>query len=96
MAAEFLSRRAVRHELIRRRNERIVELRDDSWPAHLLMHTYSLEDLRMDSDPAEAQTMDFEGKEFMNIPVITDDRLEHGEFRVAWPSSSTELGASDG
>jgi hypothetical protein len=80
-----VSRRAVRHELIRRRNERIAELRDDRWPLMLYMHPRTLDELLMDPDPAEASVIDFEGREFMRIPLVGDPALEPGVFRLQWP-----------
>ena len=90
MAEEvFLSRRAVRHELVRRRNERIADTRDDRWPVAMFMHQDSLDELLIDSDPGgEVPLMDFEGKTFMGVPVITDSQLAHGEVRLQWPEKA--------
>lgn len=82
---ELVSRRAVRHELIRRRNERIAAVRDDRWPVAIYLHPETRAEVLMDGDPAEASVVDFEGKEFMRIPLITDESLDRGVFRLQWP-----------
>jgi hypothetical protein len=82
-----LSRAAVRHLIVRRRNERIRETRNESWPRLIRLHPDSLTELLVDSDPAEAHTLDFEGLQFMNIPVQTDPELELGVVAVDWPAS---------
>lgn len=91
---DLLTRRNVRHELIRRRNERIVADRDDRWPLAIFMHPETVHEVLMDADPAEAHTLDFEGKFFMNVPLIGDERLAPGEVRLQWPVDAKE--AADG
>jgi hypothetical protein len=83
--ADLLTRRAVRHHLMRLRNARVAELRDERMPEHLTMHPDTLAELQMDGDRDEQHTLDFEGRQFMGIPLVTDDRLEVGDIAVAWP-----------
>lgn len=80
-----LTRRGLRHTLIRRRNARIMESDDDSWPLLLRMSSETLSTVLVDDDPAEQATVDFEGRVFMGIPVLTDDTLPLGEVAVGWP-----------
>ena len=83
---EVLSRKALRHMLVRRRNERIAELRDDRWPLRLVMAPETLEELLVDSDPLEQRTLDFEGWEFAGIPLSTRAGMERGLVAVDWPA----------
>jgi len=89
MTDDLVSRRNLRHLIMRRRNERIAELRDDRFPVEILMHRETLEDLRADGDPDEYATLDFEGTVFMGIAVqaqyTEDGGPGPGEFVVAWP-----------
>lgn len=81
-----LTRRNLRHALIRHRNDRIARERtDDSWPLLLRMRDETLTELLMDPDPGEARTFDFEGREFLGIPVLVDDQLAPGEIALDWP-----------
>ena len=84
---EFLTRRGVRHALLRARNGRVVEPRDDRWPVLLVMHPLTLAELLMDSDPDERRTIDFEGKAFMNIPLLEDPGMVVGEVAMRWPEA---------
>ena len=88
MSLDLLTRRAVRHHLVRLRNTRIAELRDTRWPIALMMHPATFEELLIDSDPAEHHTIDFEGTEFMGIPLITDERRPVGDIAVQWPTAT--------
>jgi hypothetical protein len=79
------TRRELRHMLMRRRNERIAADRDAAgMPRLLRMHDDTLTDLLLDPDPNETFTVDFEGKAFLGIPVLTDPRLERGTVEVDW------------
>jgi len=82
----YVTRSNVRHLLVRRRNERIAlgGPTFDDWPLAIHMHSETLEDLLLDGDGTEAHTIDFEGREFMNIPIVEDDSLEPGEFALRW------------
>lgn len=81
----MLTRRAVRHHLIRLRNARIAASRDEAWPLRLHMHPLTLAELLMDGDPHERHVIDFEGKAFMRIPIVEDVRLAQGAVEVVWP-----------
>lgn len=89
---DVLSRRTVRHLLLRRRNERVAQLRDDRMPRRVSMNLRTLEELLTDSDPAEQWTLDFEGMEFMGIPVVVDPSLEVGVVAVDWPGAELAAG----
>jgi hypothetical protein len=82
---ELVSRRALRHLILRRRNERIAAQRDDQWPVTIYCHPETHADLLTDGDPLEQMTMDFLGGTFMRIPLLEDQRLAPGEFVVDWP-----------
>lgn len=83
---EFLSRRSVRHALVRARNARVVADRDERYPLLLAMSNDTLSELLVDADPHEAHVLDFEGREFMGIPILTDDDLERGLVEIRWPA----------
>lgn len=85
MDDDVLSRKTVRHLLLRRRNERIATARDDRMPSRLVMSHDTLAELLADSDPAEAWTLDFEGFEFMGVPIGVDHSLASGIVQVDWP-----------
>lgn len=86
MSADELTRRGLRHTLIRRRNTRILAQVGDGWPLLLRMSAETLSHVLVDDDPAEQHTVDFEGRVvFMGIPVLTDDTLPLGEVAVDWP-----------
>lgn len=87
MTDEFVTRRALRHVITRRRNERIAELRDEAWPLYLVMHPDTRSEILIDDDPDEQRTIDFEGKAFMSIPIITDPSVELGLFELQWPEA---------
>lgn len=86
MTDELMTRRGLRHSLIRRRNARIVEQRGDAWPVLLRMSSETLSQVLVDDDPAEQQTVDFEGRVFMGIAVLSDDTLPFGEVAIDWPA----------
>lgn len=86
-----LSRRSLRHLLMRRRNERIRELRDERVPVVIVMGPETLDQLEIDGDPEEAWTLESatvagEVYRFCSIPVLVDTQLEVGIFEVRWPS----------
>lgn len=83
-----LTRKGLRHALLRRRNERILASHDEAWPLLVRMHSETLSDLLVDDDPAEATTFDFEGARFMGIPVLGDDTMAHGAIALDWPATS--------
>jgi hypothetical protein len=89
MSEEMLSRRSVRHSIMRARNARVAELGPlagaDVMPVMLTMHPLTLAELLMDSDAAEHHVIDFEGKAFMGIPIMEDDRMSIGSVAVRWP-----------
>ena len=90
MVEEMLSRRTVRHRLIRARNERIAaDQRATAWPSTLYMSHETLTELLVDSDPAEQATLDFEGNRFLGIPITADDRLERGVVALQWSQGVT-------
>lgn len=80
-----VSRRALRHHLLRLRNGRVAQLRDDRLPVLITAHPDTISEVLMDSDPHERHTVDFEGKAFMGVPLLGDARLEAGVFEVRWP-----------
>lgn len=82
---EFVTRKNLRHLLLRRRNERIAETRDDQWPTVIYLHPETHAELLTDGDPHEQQTMDFVGGTFMRIPLVEDTRVAAGDFIVDWP-----------
>lgn len=87
MTDEYVSRRAVRHLIVRARNARIAaEERDDRWPLQIVMAPSTLSELQVDGDPQEAHTLDFEGLEFMGIPLVADPEMLAGEFELRWPA----------
>lgn len=88
---EFLTRKAVRHRLVRLRNERIATTRDDAWPLQMLMAHTTHEELLVDGDGGEQHTLDFEGRAFMNVPITVDDRLAHGVIQLVWPTPQPSL-----
>jgi hypothetical protein len=81
-----LTRRNVRHHLIRARNERVAAGGPGfaEWPTTLFLNRVTLEELERDGDPEEVDTMDFEGETFMGIPIVQDPRLDNGVFAVTW------------
>jgi hypothetical protein len=81
-----LTRRNLRHALMRRRNERIAAAgpRYDEPPAELFLSPATREDLLKDGDPDEAKTIDFLGEMFCGVPLIEDGRLAKGQFVVRW------------
>ncbi len=82
---ELVSRRNLRHLLTRRRNERIsARQTDNGWPVTVYAHPDTISELSVDNDPEEAHTMDFEGKLFMQSPLIGDPSLERGVFVIEW------------
>jgi hypothetical protein len=82
---EVISRRVLRHMLMRRRNERIAADRDaDGMPSSLRMGQESLDALLVDNDPGEQFAMDWLGKEFLRIPILVDPRLQAGVVEVDW------------
>lgn len=84
--APLVTRKNVRHLLVRRRNERIAVGGPtfDDWPTAMHVHPETLEDLLLDPDGQERNTIDFEGREFMRIPIVQDPSLEPGEFALRW------------
>lgn len=83
--APYVTRANVRHLVVRRRNERIsADPRADDWPTAIHMHPETLADLLLDGDGREANTVDFEGREFMGFPIVEDGSLEPGEFALRW------------
>lgn len=91
MTGRVVTRREVRHGLLRAHNERVAASRDLSWPTALVMHPLTREDVLIDDDPAEAHVVDFEGHAFMSIPVLTDDRLERGVVQLQWPTNDRKV-----
>lgn len=83
---ELLTRKAVRHAILRAHHARAVADRDERWPLALHMHPDSLSELLVDGDPDEQHTLDFEGLELMRIPIVTDQRIPAGEVRIQWPA----------
>lgn len=92
---EFLTRRGVRHALVRARNTRVLQDRDDRWPVLLVMHPLTMAELLMDSDPAERHVIDFEGKAFMDIPVLEDPGMAVGEVAMRWPQDPAPAPSPD-
>jgi len=90
MIDEFVSRRAVRHLVLRRRNERVAADRDDRWPVLISVHPDTREELLIDSDPDELRTIDFEGHEFMGIPLQGDPSVEPGQIVLRWPAGAPD------
>lgn len=89
MSDDMLSRRSVRHAIMRARNARVAELGPqggDPMPLLLVMHPLTLAELLMDSDPAERHLIDFEGKAFMGVPILEDDRMSIGDVAIRWPA----------
>lgn len=84
------SRRELRHLIIRRRNDRIASDRDDRLPVRLWMHPDTLSDLLTDDDAAERWVLDFEGREFMGVPVVERPDMAVGLVDVDWPAPFTE------
>jgi hypothetical protein len=85
---EEVSRRALRHLLLRRRNERIAADPRAAVAVRLLrMHPDTWDDLRLDPDPLEADTVDFEGRTFCGVPVVGDLSLAAGVIEVDWPAA---------
>jgi hypothetical protein len=84
--APLVTRKNVRHLIVRRRNERIAAGGPDfdDWPVAIHMHPETRDDLLMDRDGHEQHTMDFEGSTFLRIPVVVDDTLAPGEFALRW------------
>lgn len=82
-----VSRKALRHELLRLRNARVARLRDDREPLLVAAHPDTITELLIDSDPHEHLAMDFEGKVFMGVPLHGDPRLPAGVFEVSWPDA---------
>ncbi len=81
-----LSRKELRHMLLRRRNERVMADRHAlGLPTLLVMHPHTAEELRLDNDPDERFTLDFEGREFMGIPILEDARVKLWRVEVRWP-----------
>lgn len=85
--SEPLTRRGLRHTLLRARNDRIAASRDESWPRLLVMSHLTLTELLVDDDPAEAFTVDFEGKRFMGILILADEETPYGDVVVEWPTT---------
>lgn len=83
---DLLTRKAVRHAILRAHHTRVLEARDERWPLALHMHPDSLSELLVDGDPDEQHTLDFEGLELLRIPIVTDQRLAPGEVRIQWPA----------
>ena len=82
---EEVSRRALRHLLLRRRNERIAADPQAAVAVRLLrMHPDTWDDLRLDPDPSERDTIDFEGRTFCGVPVAEDLSLAAGVVEVDW------------
>lgn len=84
-ATELLSRKTVKHLLMRARNTRVIELRDDRWPELMRVNQRTLEELLTDGDPLEVQTLDFEGNAFLGVPILIDPRLDNGQVAFDWP-----------
>ncbi len=84
--APLVTRKNVRHLIVRRRNERIAigGPTFDDWPTAIHVHYDTLDDLLLDPDGQEHSTIDFEGSQFMRIPLITDPSLEPGEIALRW------------
>lgn len=94
---EALTRRGLRHALIRRRNARIAGFRlDDSWPLVLRMSSETRSAVLVDGDPAEQGTVDFEGRLFMGIPILVDEALGFGDVAVDWPPSPRAVEGVEG
>jgi hypothetical protein len=85
MTEDLLTRRNLRHHVMRRRNARIAETRDQAMPLALRMNPDTLTELLLDGDPAEQHTLDFEGREFIGIPVLTDPAMGYGDIAIDWP-----------
>lgn len=86
--SDTVSRKALRHLIMRRRNERIVaDQRAVEMPAVIHLHPDTRDEILMDNDPNEMFTVDFEGREFLGIPLQGDPALERGVFVVVWPTS---------
>lgn len=83
----MLTRKALRNLLLRRRNERIAESRDDRSPVLLRMHPATCAELELDGDPEEFETMrvNAEFTEFAGIPIVQDPSLSFGQVEVDWP-----------
>lgn len=85
-----VSRRELRHMILRRRNERVVANRHAAlMPTVLRMHPETRYALLRDDDPNERWALDFEGDEFLGIPIFTDASLELWTVDVTWPEDVT-------
>lgn len=82
----ILTRKHLRHVLQRTRNERIAELgpTEPGQPEALIMSGITHGDLLLDDDPLERDTLDFEGFEFMGVPIQTNPTLPRGEVQIRW------------
>lgn len=87
-----MTRRELRHAILRARNQRVIAAGPDGWQPHLhaspvalALHPDDAAELRLDGDWAEAGALDFEGKAFMGVPITEDPQLERGTFTVTWP-----------
>jgi hypothetical protein len=85
-----LTRKGLRHRLIRARNERVARRLPNELPALLLMHPATHDELLVDGDPSELFTMSMNGREFMGVPISHDPRLELGDITVVWPKPAEE------
>ena len=87
MAGEALTRRELRHAIMRRRNARINESRDDRLPVQITLHPDTWDDVRLDGDPAEQASVYFgDPDHFGGIPVQGNPRLPYGEIELTWPA----------
>lgn len=83
-----VSRRELRHALMRRRNERIAADRHaDGMPVVLRMHPDTAWALLADPDPNERFTVDDEGRTFLGIPIQTHPEVVLWAVEVDWPSA---------
>ena len=78
-------RRALRHAIQRARNERIASSRDGQLPVLIRLAQPALDALLTDSNPAEQFTIDWEGREFMRIPLLVDPALSDDQASLEWP-----------
>lgn len=93
---DLVSRKAVRHQLQRLRNARVLRTRDESWPTSLTMHPDDWDSLRIEraDDVVDAQLVTLEPPTFMDVPVISDPQLPRGSFVVSWPEDPPPIPAA--
>ena len=84
-----LTRKAVRHGILRAQRARAMRDPDavGVLPVMLEMHPDTLAELLIDNDPDELRVLDFEGLEFMGIPIQANPARAHGDIAMRWPTA---------